>query len=377
MNCPNCNTINDNEYVFCVNCGTAVTQTISGQANVLPDTQAFNSQQFSSQNYDPSQSTETKVVPLNPFQPSMSGFNPSIPHTGGHQTAKSGKIFVWIGTAVFLILLAAGGGIYFLSRQNVKAETLPAHLGIFIQNKEKDRVDEIKKLDFTNALDGKENLLKDETLPALEESPNWILYSDNKDVSLSDLRLIQLDTVKEDGSLKQLDFQAAPVEGKPEMKRIRVADGLANGKYAFALLDGFLDDGKHKFWAFQIKNAQKSDNGSALKSTTIALKPKSTSKETLTTKNPTQPTNPNNPPPPPAPPPSGTLRVASATTSDLVLRSGPGQSYGKIGELRRGQKAYVMSYSDNYEVFKTHYANFAYIQTESGKRGWVYTAFLK
>lgn len=377
MKCPNCNVLNDNENVFCVNCGTTVSQTMSGQASVLPDTQAFNSRQFANQNYDPSQSTETKVLPLNQFQPSMSDYNPSIPYTGGHQTAKSGKMFVWIGAAIVLILLAAGGGIYFLSRQNVKAETLPEHLGMFVQNKEKDRVDEIKKQDLTNALEGKNNLLKDETLPALDEMPNLILYSDNKDVPLGDLRLVQLDTIKDDGNLKQMDFQAAPVEGKPEMKRIRVADGLANGKYAFALFDGYLNEGKHKFWAFQIKNASKSDNGDALKATTIALKPKSALETTSSQTQkmpPASNTVPNNPP---LSAPPRTLRVAFAATGNLVLRGGPSQSYSKVGGLRRGQKVYVLGYSTNYETFDGLYSNFAQIQTESGKSGWVFAAFLR
>ncbi len=59
------------------------------------------------------------------------------------------------------------------------------------------------------------------------------------------------------GTLKQINYQVVPIEGKPEMKRLRVPDGLANGKYAFALFDGFLDEGKHKFWAFQVKMPKK------------------------------------------------------------------------------------------------------------------------
>lgn len=375
MNCPNCNTLNDNDNVFCVNCGATVAKSISGQENIPPTVQMPFTGSYPP-NHNIANSVETSVLPVNQFQPSMSNYNPSIPYTGGHQTAKSGKMFVGIGAAVVFILLAAGGGIYYLTRPDVKAETLPEHLGMFVQNKEKDRVDEIKKQDFTNALDGKENLMKNETLPALDEAPNWILYSENKDVPLNDLRLIQLDTIDKDGNLKQLDFQAVLVEGEPEMKRIRVADGLANGKYAFALLDGFLNEGKHKFWAFQIKNAQKSDNGAALKATTVALKPKSTLKENSMPKNSTQPPVSNNPPPPAAPP-SGTLRVAYTTTGNLVLRGRPSQSHKKVGGLRSGQMVYVLGYSANYEYFGGLYSNFAQIQTQNGKRGWVYAAYLR
>lgn len=376
MNCPNCNTLNDNDNVFCVNCGATITKSISGQENIPPTVQMPFTDNFPP-NYNAANSVETSVLPVNQFQPSVSNYNP-IPYTGGHQTAKNGKIFVWIGAAVIFILLAAGGGIYYLTRPKVKAETLPEHLGMFVQNKEKNRVDEIKKQNVTNALEGKTNLLKDETLPALDETPNWILYSDNKDVPLDDLRLVQLDSMKDDGSLKQLDFQAAPIEGKPEMKRIRVADGLANGKYAFALFDGYLNEGKHRFWAFQIKNAPKSDNGDALKATTIPLKPKSapeTSPRQTQKIPPASNTVPNNPPPAAQPP--GTLRVAYTTTGNLVLRGGPSQSYSKIGGLKSGQKVYVMGLSDNYETFGRLYSNYAYIQTESGKRGWVFAAYLR
>jgi len=65
-------------------------------------------------------------------------------------------------------------------------------------------------------------LLKDESLPSLEPNPTLILYSDGKDVPVSDLHLIQLDTIKDDGSFKQIDFQASPIENKPEMKKLKI-----------------------------------------------------------------------------------------------------------------------------------------------------------
>lgn len=368
MNCPNCHAINDNDNLFCVNCGLPFSQ-IAGAETSLPPTQAVDPRQFSNQNYIPLHSTETRVAPQHPFDHSV--YNPALPNTGDYQR-KSGTKFVLFGAAVILILGIGGGAAFLLTKQNTSSEILPEHLGMFVQSASKDRVDEIKKHDFANAFEGGNSLFKDETLPVLDEKPSWVLYADGKDVPVNDLRLIQLDTIKDDGSLKQLDFQAAPVEGKPEMKRLRVTDRLADGKYAFALLEGYLDEGKHKFWAFQIKNSGKSDNGDALKSTTVALKPKSAANEIQTANMTAVPKN-----PPPAAPPPGILRVAYATTGNLVLRGGPSQSSAKIGGLYRGQKVHVISYSDNYEHFKSHYANYAYIQTEGGKRGWVYTAFLK
>ncbi len=296
MICPNCNTLNDNENVFCVNCGTTIS--LNSATNIPPPTEQY--QSLPKQNFDTSPSIETACIP----QPQ---FNPAISYVGEPSVKKSSKKFVWIGLVIVLFLLAGGvgGAIYFINQQVATAEVLPDHLGMFVQNGEKNAVSEIIRQDYSNALLAKDDLMKNDVLPVAENKPNLILYSDGKDIPLNDLKLVQLDTIKNDGSLKQINFQASPVEGKPEMKRLRIPDGLANGKYAFALFDGFLDEGKHKFWAFQIQNAEKSDNGDLAKVMTISPKPKPPPK------------------PKPTPTPNPTSIPLPKSPSNLPLKNNP------------------------------------------------------
>lgn len=384
MNCPQCATINEVDNVFCVNCGTPVgaaasavrsssempTVQFSGQSYQTPPT--IDASNFSHQTPPHQQPSPTQASPM--FnQASAPNFNPVLPSGNYAAPPRSDKKFIWIGFAAMLFLALAAGGIYFATRGFAPSETLPDHLGMFAQSAEKDKVSEIKKADFTNALTARDSLLKDDSLPAIGGDPRLILYADGKDVPVNDLKLVQLDTIKDDGNMKQLDFQVAPVDGQPSMKRIRLPNGIADGRYAFALMDGFLNDGKHKFWAFQVKNSSKSDNADLLKSVTVALKADSPTPtpaaKTAAPQNPV-PTMPKVPPP-------ASGQAAYSTTSKLVLRSAPSQSAAKIRNLYQGERVYVIEYSSNYESFKNLYSNFAYVQTETGQRGWAYAAYLK
>lgn len=379
MLCPNCNVLNEEKNMFCVNCGTNFVRNQSGQTDVPPTIQMPSI--TPPPDYNTSNSVETSVLPN--YQQSNPGFQqqytPGASHI--HQSKKSKTMF-WAGGIFLLLLLLGGGGAaaYFLSQNSANAGALPEHFGLFSQNNDKNKLNEIKKQDFTNLLTAKEEFEKDDDLPVLPNKPNLILFAENNNIPLNDLKLVQIDSIKDDGSLKQLDFQAAPVEGKPEMKRIRVSESLSNGKYAFALFDGFMDDGKHKLWAFQIKNSGTSDNGDLAKITTLNLKPKEEKKDKPTTEEKSPTTTENAPPAnaaiPSIPQPSG-VRVATLTQGNVVMRSGPSQNTAKIGGFKRGQKVYVINYSDNYEYFNNLYSNYAYVQTESGKRGWVYAAFIK
>lgn len=371
MNCPNCNTVNDSENVFCVNCGgginagTASNDFTSGQ---IPVTAVYNDPQTQAAGgYDssPANSIETEVFQTNPHHRSRTNFNPAPTRTGEHTSRRSNRSLLWIGLGLVAAIALAAGGFFVLSKPSVSPEALPDHLGLFVQSKERDRLDEIKKLDLANAVEAKEGLLKNESLPTLDTNPSLILYSDGKDIPLNDLRLVQIDTINPDGSFKQIDFQAAPIEGRSEMKRLRIPDGIANGKYAFALLDGFLNDGKHKFWPFRVLNASKSDNGDALKVASVQVKP--TVAPPTTVSRPTAPSVP--------PPPGGS--VAYSTTGNLILRSGPSQTSAKIRNLGRGERVYILEYSSNTEVFQGRASRFAYVQTDNGQRGWAFAAFLR
>lgn len=354
------------------------------QPNVLPPTQFFQPQQS---NEPPSVQT-AYPPPSYPNQLSPQSY-PNQPPPNYEPPKKGGKglIFGGLALAILLVLGAIGAGGFYLWQQQQQqtpqtAEVLPDHIGMFVQTADKKTVNEIKKTDVVNALEEKEKLLSDDALPVFEENSGLILFSDAKEVPVTDLKLVQLDTIEESGNFKQIDFQAAPIEGKTEMKRLRVSGGLATGKYAFALFNGFLNEGNHKFWAFQVKDSKKADNSDIAKSTSISVKDskdseksddKDKSKETKTVEK-------KDAPPPPkkdtkVPPPSG-ARVAYCNGSNVVLRGSPSLTGRKVGSLSRGQRIYIINYSSNYDEWRGTTANWAYIQTESGGRGWVFTPFV-
>lgn len=400
MNCPKCNYQNDDTNVFCINCGETFLSSINSQQTLmspttLPETllptQSFNSLGNQTPDY---QSNPTVFAPhptINQsnanynqsnanFNPSSAGFNPSIPFIPAAAAPKS-RLGLWISLGVLLLFLLGGGiiaAIFLINKPVSSTETLPDHLGMFFQNSDKTSVEELKKQDFTNGLEGKDKLLKDDTIPTLESKPNLILYSDGKDIPLSDLKLIELDSIKTDGTMKLIDYKATPVEGKPEMKRLWFSENLAKGKYVFALIDGAFDDGKHKFWAFQVKTTDKTDNSGLVKETNVLVKNKSnksdsknSNDDTDTEKETVTPT-----PKPVIPPPVG-ARSAYSVTNNVVVRAAPGLGAQKVGGLRRGQRVYILGYSSNYDYWNGLEGNWANIQTESGQRGWVFSPLLR
>lgn len=360
MICPNCKTSNDSQYVFCVNCGASLGRPAAASDDVVPETVR---EVPGSLAYTPDNSVPTVFNAGSGFRPPAFTAADRYP---GESDRKSpvGKIVAAAAVVVILLGAVGIGAFLIFAWPRGTSEALPDHLGMFAQNAERNHVDELKKIDLSNVVEGKDNLMKDDSLLLVDPSPNVILYSDGKDVPVSDLRLIQLDTIKDDGSFKQIDFQASPVDNKPEMKRLKIPGGLANGKYAFALIDGFLNEGKHKLWAFQVRGTAKQDNNGSLHPVTVAIKP---------SPSPTPKTTPT--PAAVPPPPGGT--VAYTTTSNLVLRSGPSQDAGKLRNLRKGEKVFILRYSENTEIFDGIESRFAFIQTEGGQTGWVFAAFLR
>ncbi len=371
MNCPKCNTVNDDQNVFCINCGLTISP--NPMVNIPPPTQQY--QNLPKTNYDTTPSVETAYIP-------QKNFNPVISPLTEQTVKKSGSKLIWMSLILILFLFAGGiaGAIYFIKKQAENAEVLPDHLGIFVQSGDKKTVTEIGKKDFTNALHAKEDLIKTDSLPLSEKKSNLILYSDGKDIPLNDLKLIQLDTIADDGTLKQINYQVSLVEGKPEMKRLRVPEGLAQGKYAFALFDGFFDEGKHKFWAFQVQNAEKTDNGEMAKAMTISTKPKPSPTPTpLTlmstpTQNNSMPIVASTPKLSVAPPTNG---YAYCRTNNVVLRSSPSLSGAKVDGLYKGQRLYVIRQSENYSSWRGVTGNWAYVETDDGLQGWVFSPLLR
>lgn len=408
MNCPRCSAVNDINNAFCVNCGEVFRASSNLPPTLLPPsdieqskvpTQDFPASRREENDYpsDPTvfggrqpnfqpsnanyQQSNASFQPSNAdYQYSNANFNPSIPFFPPPQPAPKPRYGLWIAVIGGLLLLIFGGavGAYFLlNKPKTPAEVLPNHLGIFFQNNEKTAVEEIKKQDYTNALEGKDKILKDETMPTIESKPNLILYSDGKDIPLNDLKLIQLDSIKSDGTMKQIDFKATPIDGKPEMKRLWFAENLAKGKYAFALLDGFLDDGKHKLWVFQVKNSDKTDNASLLKDLTVALKNKSSnSNQQNTNTNANVETTKVTPTPKPSVVPPVGSRTGFANTNNVVVRAAPSLDARKVSGLKNRQKVYVLGSSNNYDYWNGLEGNWVNIQTESGQRGWVFSPFI-
>ncbi len=308
MICHHCNTQNDDEYDYCLSCGRPINAT---------------------------------VVRASPFQQPIAEPAP-----------KRRSALPWIlaggGVVIFLLI---GGGI-FAAYQLTPREVFPSHFGMFVQSDARDRVDEIRRQDIANAIDAASLLLKDDSLPTVISLPSLILNSDAS-ININDLRLVQLDTIKDDGTMKQIDLQAAPVEGRPEMKRLRVPDGLANGKYALAIFDSYLNEGKHRFWPFQVKDSVKSDNGSALKAASVSLKPKAPAAPTTTTAATTVPASTTSIPPavPPPPPPTGTRSIAA---NAVRVRVGPSSkaAFHPTFRFNRGARVNVVGYT-GYECPKS------------------------
>src|SRR5260370_21481922 len=153
-----------------------------------------------------------------------------------------------------MVVVASIAGVLYLAltRAKKQAGSLPDHYGIFVRAK--DALTELQRREFRNVIEGRDNMIGDSSLARAEAKPTLILYAEGQDIPVSDLKLVQLDSVDPSGKLSYWNYQVAHVEGHPGMKEIRVASGLAGGKYAFALISGFMDEGSHKFWPFQVND---------------------------------------------------------------------------------------------------------------------------
>ncbi len=183
-----------------------------------------------------------------------------------------------------------------------------------------------------------------------------------------------LDSIKSDGTVKEIDFQASLVEGKPAIKRLRFPSGLPPGKFAFVLFDGMLDEGKHRLWAFQVRNSSRAPNPDLARIVKLSLKSVETGSNTNSQPGGTVPIS------VPVQKPVISLpvgaRVAFCNATDVLVRKSPSLNARQTGRLNRGQKVFVIQYSANYDNWNGTTANWALIQTESGKRGWVFTPFI-
>lgn len=368
MICPKCSTKNDDDYIFCVNCGESIVA--AGEKT----------EQF------PSVSTLVGASHIRSSAPPTAQFTPpatearrdnlTIPPTFEERPAqRSSAIWKIAGVAVFLILIAGGAliaAVVYFSRPITQPEVLPDHLGLFAIDSDRRLISELAKREFGNAKDGRDAMLKESITPSVQRATDFILYADPGETKIDDLKFVRLDSIKDEGSMQQIDFQASLVDGKPAMKRLRFPNALANGKYAFAIFSGPFDEGKHKFWAFEISGTGNADASTAGHELTIALKEKKPDEKQTATNTSTEAQKIEKPA---VEAPIG-ARIAYCNASDVVVRGAPSLTARKVNGLRRGQKVYLLSYSDNYDNWNGVRANWAYIQTESGKRGWVFTPFI-
>lgn len=284
---------------------------------------------------------------------------------------RSKQPFLLIGLLVVLLFVMVGiiGVLaypYIRDAFAKKSSSLPDHFGIYYSKQ--NGLTELRLREFKSALKGRDELQEDSSLPTVEANPTLLFYYENQMVQSSELKLIKIDSIKDDGKIEYWDYQISPLEGKPEIKQIKIKDGLPKGKFALALLKDYLDEGTHKFWAFEIKEGAET----SLPPQIIALDLKPAPVST-----PTPTPTPDIPKPTPTPPPfPDNAQMGVCNDSNVIIRAAPTQNSAKIGRLDKGNKVAILQYSSNQETWRGITSNFVYIQKRDGKRGWVFGAFI-
>jgi serine/threonine protein kinase len=315
----------------------------------------------------PSYESQTVVTPLHSFQ---TGNTSAHHHLAAGATAapKSSKLpYVLLGVlSVVLLGILAYMIVPGLLKKSV---ALPDHFGLFNRSRD-DRLTALRFKEFSNLLKGRDELKEDSSLPTAETNPNLILYSDQQTIPSVDLKLIKLDSIKDDGSIESWEYQIAPVDGNPEMKQIKVRSGLPKGRYALALLKGNLDDGTHKLWAFQVENGAENPAEAQRMALTLKPTPAPTPTPQVITKTVTVPqqTEPES---------SFSGPTGVCWSNDVRLRSAPTQNSAVVGKLARGQRVAKLNYSSNMETFKGVTAGWYYVQTSNGTTGWVFAHYIR
>lgn len=76
------------------------------------------------------------------------------------------------------------------------------------------------------------------------------------------------------------------------------------------------------------------------------------------------------------PPPDGATVVRS-NGSNVTLRSGPRQDAQAIGAIKQNQRLYLIKRSDNVDTINGIDSDWVYVQTEDGKKGWVFGHYIQ
>jgi hypothetical protein len=277
-----------------------------------------------------------------------------------------------IAGLVVLALIGTGVLAYFLLRdKEAGAGTealgpLPDHFGVFLRSGES--LTELRRVDFTDAIKGRDSMLGDAALPRAEARPTLILYAEAQDIPTSDLKLVQLDGIDPSGSVRYWNFQVAPVEGgRRGMKQIRIPDGLPVGKYALALMRDYLNEGNHKFWPFQVTEGASAPGTPQVATLQVKSSPGA---------GPTPPAQ-STPRPASTPPPAPGGTLAYCNDDNVVLRGTPSLDGPKLNKLMRGQKLWAIGVSSNKSSWGGVTANWTRVQLyDRSQTGWVFSPFI-
>jgi Bacterial SH3 domain len=319
MPCPNCQLLNNQGDFFCLGCGNSLID--ASQSSVFPNTP---------QNQSPFSVRNPQVLPV--------------------KSNLTRNLLFAAGGSLFVILLGVGlfFGIAFINKKPL----LPNHLGFFVR---KDGgLEELRKIESKDFLSEKSDLFNQDSIADVSAKPAIIVYSDTI-IPVDKLKLVALDSIKDDGSFQFIDYQLSPVEGQTEMKELRVPENLADGKYAYVVFDGYLNDGNHKFWVFQVSDNQSKETAS-FQNASVELKPVSTPQSTVS--------------------PAAEASSGFCNNRNVLLRSSPSLLANPIGKIQSGQRVNVVQTSSNYDYWHGIRSNWAYIKTPDGRSGWMFHHFV-
>ena len=367
MNCPNCGTEIPANERYCRNCGYDAL----APAQTMPSpTEAYSPSSFTgAPGVDSNAKTEILPAASQPTSETRVPFN-----TASQTQQRRSPLFVPLATAGAILLLIAVGALAYLywpkrDSGGAGGKALPDHFGIFIQTDA--QLSELRRRDFSNAAEGRDSLAGDAALPESASRPTLILYAEAQDIPVADLKLVQLDSINQNGQVRHWNFQAAPIEGQRLMKQLRVAGGLPTGKYAFVLFNGYLNEGNHKFWPFEVKDGVAEPEEQA-QTTTIPVKanPNATPTPALSQTQPTPKPTPNTEPPPGA-------KLGYCNDTNVFVRSSPELTARPVTKITQGQKLWAIGKSTNTSTWNGITSDWTQVQLyQSTTRGWVFSPFV-
>jgi hypothetical protein len=367
MNCSNCGTEIPLNERYCRNCGhEAVTlaDTINAGAPTLRGTPV-----------DIPSHRDAAAETARIWAAPATGPISAPPYTAA-PTQRRSPLLIPLVAGLLILLLGVGGVVAFFLLRDKDAGTgsealgpMPDHFGVFLRSGE--TLTELRRLDFSDAIKGRDAMLGDATLPRAEARPTLILYAEPQDIPTSELKLVQLDGIDPGGSIRHWSFQVSPIEGgRRGMKQIKIPEGLASGKYALALMKDYLNEGNHKFWPFQVTEGASSPGTPQVVTLQVKASPGA---------GPT-PRAPSTPPPRPVQSPSDSSTTGTlvyCNDDNVVLRGTPSLTGPKVNKLMRGQKLWAIGVSSNKSSWGGVTANWTHVQLyDRSQTGWVFSPFI-